>query len=46
MSTKNQRNVGTTMDKFVFIATNKHFDQKARETYVSKTKNRILNYWS
>ena len=27
-------------------AINKHIDQKARETYVSKTKNLILNYWS
>ena len=26
-------------NKFVFIAINKHIDQIARETYVSKTKN-------
>ena len=30
---------GQQWNKFVFIAINKHIDQKVRETYVSKTKN-------
>ena len=30
---------GQQWNKFVFIAINKHIDQIARETYVSKTKN-------
>ena len=29
---------GQQWNKFVFIAINKHIDQKARETYVSKKK--------
>ena len=33
---------GQLWNKFVFIASNKHIDQKARETYVSKTKKFII----
>ena len=39
MLTKINETSGQQWNKFFFIAINKHIDQKARQTYVSKTKN-------
>ena len=42
MMTKINETSGQQWNKFVFIAINKHIDQKSRKTYVSKTKSKYF----